>query len=59
MGQIWKKFVQVLEIYFMLSQNVIFYSIFISNGNVIVTVTELLLEKCNWNCNNKIFLRSN
>ena len=30
-----------------------FYSIFIRNGNVIITVTELLLEKCKCNC--KIF----
>ena len=36
----------------------IFYSTFKSNGNVIIIVTELLLKKCNCNCNNYIFGRS-
>ena len=46
------RFRDILKI---LQKSVIFYSPFKSNGNVIVIVTELLLKKCNCNCNNYIF----
>ena len=36
-------------------KSVISYSTFKSNGSVIVIATELLLNKCNCNCNNYIF----